>query len=164
MDNEDRRLIGNTPIFGGLKDSTIDFLIGDFEPVRRAAGEVFFREDEPGHSVFVMRAGRVTVGKDWKNSHVVLRELKRGDCFGEMALLDQESRSATVTAYDDSAAFEIPLIRLQQLYDRDLEQYLAIHMNMARIVSERLRSADDRLFELAMDSSDEGYERLFLCI
>lgn len=164
MDIEDRALISNTPIFGGLDVVTIDFLTDGQDPVRRAEGEHFFREGDDGQSVFVLRSGRVTVGKDWKNSHVILRELHRGDCFGEMALIDLQRRSATVTAYDDSTAFEIPLHKLQALHERNIEQYLIIHMNMAREVSRRLRTADDRLFDLAMNSADQGYERLFLYI
>lgn len=164
MNKDDRVLLQGTPIFGGLSEESIDFLLADGALVTRREGELFFREGDAGQSVYVLRSGRVTIGKDWKDSHVILRELRRGDCFGEMALLDLEPRSATVTAYEDSAAFEIPLARLQALNERDIEQYLIIHMNMAREVSRRLRVADMRLFDLAMNSSDEGYDKLFLFV
>ena len=77
-----------------------------------------------------------------------LSRLQRGDCVGEMAVLDLMPRSAAARADRRCVALEITRRCLAELYQRDPEQYAIIMMNMGREVSRRLRKADDRLFEL----------------
>jgi len=113
-------------------------------------GKFFFQENEPGTSMFVLREGRVAILKCWGERSHLVRYLKSGDCFGEMALLDLYPRSASVLAVDRSIAIEIPADSLHQLYQQDLEQFALIFMNIGRELSRRLRDADSRLFEQAM--------------
>ena len=71
-----------------------------------------------------------------------------GDCIGEMAIIDLQSRSASVRAVADCLAIEITRVTLNKLYQTDLEQFAIIMMNMGREVSRRLRIASDRLFTI----------------
>lgn len=57
----------------------------------------------PGHEMFLLRKGRARV--HWKSR--TLAEIGAGDVFGEMALVDQAPRDATVTAIDDCEAVPI---------------------------------------------------------
>jgi CRP-like cAMP-binding protein len=67
--------------------------------------------------------------------------LEAADSFGEMALADQETRSATVTAYSRCV-----LVRLSdQSINADPEIGLKVYRNISRLLSERLRQADERL-------------------
>ena len=94
------------------------------------------------------RRGTVLVQRKWKGESIELGRLAEGDCFGEMALIDFQPRSASVKAETDCQAIEIPSKSLRSLYKRDLEQFTMIMMNLGREVSRRLRVADDRLFEI----------------
>ena len=71
-----------------------------------------------------------------------LRELKRGDCFGEMCLMDFSPRSASVQAVENCRALEISTACLHQICELDLAQFAMIEMNMGREVSRRLREMD----------------------
>jgi len=71
-----------------------------------------------------------------------LRELKRGDCFGEMSLMDLSPRSASVQAVENCRALEISTACLHQICELDLAQFAMIEMNMGREVSRRLREMD----------------------
>jgi CRP-like cAMP-binding protein len=95
--------------------------------------------------MYVLESGRAAVVKEWQGRELLLRELGPGDCFGEMALIDLSPRSASVQALEDCSAFEIFAASLHQLYQRDLEQFALIQMNMARELSRRLRATDERL-------------------
>ena len=149
-------LLQAMPIFGAIREDVLVFLIEQAKIVRVPAGGCFFREgDEPG-GMFVLEAGRVAVSKDWQGRHCELHELGRGDCFGEMALMDLGSRSATVRALEDCSAIELLPDHLLSLYDRDLEQFALIQMNMGREVCRRLRAADQQLFAAAMASPISG--------
>ena len=114
------------------------------------AGDFFFREKDPADNVYVLEAGRAAVIKSWKDGEFVLRHLERGDCFGEMALMDFFPRSASVRAVADCQALALAPADLFRLFERDAEQFALIQMNMGREVCRRLRESDEQLFRVRM--------------
>ena len=145
---ESLSLLRQMPVFGGLNDATLLFLIERSDEVTIAANEFFFREGDPAKSLYVIRSGQVQVEKQWKGSEVPIGRFGAGDCLGEMAIIDLQARSASVRAETDCHSIEISRSALSQLYKHDLEQYAIIMMNMGREVSRRLRSATERLFAI----------------
>lgn len=140
-------LMQRMPVFGALRDDTLGFFAERATPVAVATGGYFFREGEPGDSMFVLQQGRVAVLKSWRGALHVINELAAGDCFGEMALMDLGPRSASVRATADCQAMEIGATLLLQLFEHDTEQFALIQMNLGREVARRLRHTDQLLFE-----------------
>ena len=138
-------LLQQMPLFGGIREDTLCFLLGVSRDAHVRSGAFFFREGDPGESMFVLESGTVEVRKKTRQATLLLSRLGPGDCFGEMALIELAPRSASVQALEDCSAFEIFAASLHQLYERDLEQFALIEMNMAREVSRRLRATDERL-------------------
>lgn len=132
------------PFFGGIREDMLVFLLDHCSEAKVPRGTVFFREGEPAESLFVLEAGSVEVRRRGERGEIVLCRLGRGACFGEMALVDLSPRSATVQALEDCSTLEIFADSLYRLYERDLEQFTLIQMNIARELSRRLRLADDR--------------------
>jgi len=145
------RLLQDMPVFGGVTDSVLRTLLARVPVVRVARNEYFFRQGEPGRSMFVLEHGKVAIIKDGEGHGYLLKYLERGDCFGEMALMDLFPRSASVVAVEDSAAIEIPTDALVEIQQKDLEQFTMIQMNMGREVSRRLREANERLFRARVE-------------
>ena len=141
-------LLQAMPIFGALRDDTLEFLLALMHEVRVAAGGWFFREGDAASGLFVLEKGTASVVKGWAGHEVLLRQLQAGDCFGEMALMDLQPRSASVRADADCLAIALGADDLLRLWEHDLEQFTLIQMNMGREVSRRLREADDELFRL----------------
>ncbi len=148
MSDTDTNLLRKMPVFGGLTDATLRLLIGGSGNVRVGRGEYFFRQGDDAQSLYVLREGEVEIERAWRESPVILGRLAKGDCFGEMALIDLMPRSAAARAVDDCVAIEIMQSALARLCQQSLEQYAIIMMNMGREVSRRLRVADTRLLEL----------------
>ena len=146
--NEYFPLLRRMPIFGGLNDSAIGFILERSITASVEAGGYFFREGDAARSLHVLIAGSVIIEKNWEGVPVELRSLEKGDCFGEMAIIDLQARSASVRASTDCQTIEITRATLHQLYQQDLEQYAILMMNMGREVSRRLRTASERLFAL----------------
>ena len=146
-------LLKRMPIFGAIRNDILDFLLDRSPIVTVRKDDFFFREGDEGQSMFVVESGRVAILKLWRGEQRLLRRLETGDCFGEMALMDMKSRSASVVAVEESSAIELSAGSLFELYERDLEQFTLIQMNMGREVSRRLREADDRLFGTVMERS-----------
>ncbi len=136
-------LLQNMPLFGGVSKEAIEFLLEHMTTMRLAAGESFFAEEESGTAMYVLEQGEVELVRNWRDKPRRLAVLGAGDCFGEMALMDFQRRSATARALTDCEALEISVADLHGLYKRDLEQFTIIQMNMGREVSRRLRAADE---------------------
>jgi CRP/FNR family cyclic AMP-dependent transcriptional regulator len=154
-------LLQRMPVFGGIRADILEFLLPRCPIVEVRAGAFFFRENDAADSMFVVEAGKVAVLKSWRNEEYLLHTLGPGDCFGEMALMDLMPRSASVRAIDDCRAIQLSAANLYQVYEKDLEQFAMIQMNMGREVSRRLREADERLFRAKMGMPDADAQHLF---
>lgn len=146
------QLLQNMPIFGGITEVTLKFLL-DLAPIIPVPKDhYFFHEGDEAVSMFVLERGKVAILKSWKGHDYLLRYLEKGNCFGEMALMDFFPRSASALAVEDCTAIEISSQTLYELYEKDLEQFAIIQMNMGREVSRRLREADKQLFEANIEA------------
>ena len=134
------------PVFGGIREDILEFILETAEIVSVLAGEYFFYEDETGNSMFVLEQGKVAVTKSWKGKNYLLMELHEGDCFGEMSLIDLGPRTASVLAIENCSAIKLSNSNILRIYRKDLEQFTMIQMNMGREVSRRLRNMDNHLF------------------
>jgi CRP/FNR family cyclic AMP-dependent transcriptional regulator len=143
-------LLQRMPIFGGIREDILKLILISSPLVSVPKGEFFFQENDEADSMFVLEQGRVAVLKFWQGQQHLLRHLEKGDCFGEMALMDLFPRSASVVALEDCTAIQLSTVSLHGVYEQDLEQFAMIQMNMGREVSRRLREMDERLFRARM--------------
>ena len=141
------QLLQAMPIFGGISEEMLQFLIDRAAIVEKAPEEYFFREGEKADAMFVLEKGEVAVSKQWNGEEFRLEKLSQGDCFGEMALIDLSPRSASVMAIEPSAAIAINYTNMLDLHMHNLEQFTLIQMNIARELSRRLRLADEQIFQ-----------------
>src|SRR5438105_15747596 len=111
------------PIFGGIRDDILQLLLELSRIVTVTKGGFFFREGERAESMFRLEEGKVIVLKGWQGQDWPLRSLERGDCFGEMALMDLFPRSASVGAVTDCRAIEISAASLYKICEKDVEQF-----------------------------------------
>jgi len=144
-------LLQRMAIFGGIRADILRFLLGLCPTVFVPANEFFFREHDQADAMFVLEAGKAAVLKSWCGQDFLLRTLKGGDCFGEMAVMDLCPRSASVRAVEDCTAIRISAANLYQVCARDLKQFSLLQMNMGREVCRRLRDSDNRLFTAKME-------------
>lgn len=147
MNTERLAILQNMPIFGGVREDILEFMLSDAPMRTFRRDEYFFREGDDAHSMFVLESGSAAVVKAWQGGAYLLRKLYAGDCFGEMSLIDFCPRSASVVALADSRAIELTKPNFFRVYRRDLEQFALIQMNMGREVSRRLRATDAMLFK-----------------
>src|SRR5512145_2318632 len=117
------------PIFGAIRPDVLASLVEACATIAVPAGGYFFREGDQAGSMFVLESGEVAVLKHWAGQQHELGRLRRGDCFGEMALIDLFPRSASVRALEACTAIELSTASLFKLYETDLEQFALIQMN-----------------------------------
>ncbi len=101
-------LIRSVEIFEGLDTRDVNKVLKVASGKKFGKDDVVFREGDVGDCFFLIIDGSVEVTKtlsDGRNE--VMATLKHGDYFGEMALLDGDPRSATVTALEDTKLLEV---------------------------------------------------------
>jgi CRP/FNR family cyclic AMP-dependent transcriptional regulator len=145
MRDEQIEALQRMSIFGGIRDDILRLILNVAPVVLVPQGDYFFREGDTADSMFVLEAGKAAVYKRLGGQECLLRNLNQGDCFGEMSLIDFSPRSASVRAVEDCTALQISAACISQVYEKDLEQFAMIEMNMGREVSRRLRESDAAL-------------------
>jgi hypothetical protein len=111
---EELRILSSIPIFTPLPGTSLEHLAGRLVPLRVDAGTVIVREGDPGDRFYIVAEGDVEVSADGK----LISELGAGAYFGEIALIRDVPRTATVTA-------RTPVV----LYALDREDFLAAVTN-----------------------------------
>lgn len=143
----EREFLKSVPLFSRLGEAALDSILRLMRRRRFRKEDTIFHEKETGDSLFIILHGRVKVaifGDDGKE--VTLSTLSEGDFFGELALLDQEPRSASVVAEEDCE-----LLSLQRDdFMRALEHDAGMSSSLIQALAQRLRKANHQISTLAL--------------
>jgi NTE family protein len=107
----------NVPVFAGLSDELLEKLSEQLREVAVSAGTWLMRAGDTADSLFIIRSGRVDV-IDEGPPEALIRVLRRGDVLGELALLRQGTRSASVRARRDAELLELDRAAFEDLIQR----------------------------------------------
>ena len=121
---------------------------------RFAAGEIIIRESEPGETAYVIEQGRVEVTKRLGEENVHLAYLGPEETFGEMSMIDEKPRSATVRAVEETLVREIHRDGFFDCLRTDPDAGL----NLLKVLFERLRETQASLLELKRSASRRSAE------
>jgi CRP-like cAMP-binding protein len=111
---------------------------------RYEAGEVIVRENDFGETAYIIGEGRVEVSKELDGRNVHLAYLGAGETFGEMSMIDEKPRSATVTAVAETVVSEIRRDDFFNSFQTDPK----VALTLLKVLFERLREADAMILEL----------------
>lgn len=138
-------LIQKVPIFKELRDDFLVRLAATMEELSFPTRHTIVQQGDEGRSLYVLASGQVRV-------HIGDRELaqlKREDCFGEMAVLDTEPRSASVTTLEPCDCL---ILTQQQLYEA-IDETPGIAVNIIRLLSRRIRELNQQVNALEKGQS-----------
>ncbi len=138
-------VLGKSPVFDLLSKAELAALAKLCRSVSWSAGEVVFREGDPGASLYVLAQGEVEVMSGHAGEDKVIAVLAAPSAFGEMALVDREARSATVRARTACQALELTVEAFTAFRKRSRDGFTFVVINVARILSSRLRETSQRL-------------------
>jgi signal transduction histidine kinase len=146
--------------FPGIKPNEVEELIATSKVNTYPAGMILCRENALETIFYMILEGDVEVTKVINQTEArVLKTLSAGDFFGEMALIHNAPRAATVTTKTDVVVLELD----KESFDRVLQHSSSVAMAMVREISERLRQNDEMAIEdLRMRASElaQAYQKL----
>ena len=126
------------PLFAGLDRINLAKLIPELEKVIFKSGEILFKQGDPGDSLFIIIDGIARVFLyDHKKGEQEIRTMGPKECFGEMALLTGESRSAGVKAVTELSVLKLS----RERFDSLLKKHHSLAIYFAGILAKRLASA-----------------------
>jgi CRP-like cAMP-binding protein len=142
-------VLRSMPPFAQVSEKLISELDGIMHHRQFIAGEYIFLQNDPGIGLYVINDGQVAIEKteNGKDS-ITLAEFSIGDFFGELALLDGETRSASAKAITDCKVSVLFKPDLDRLLDKYPKEGLKVVSGIAEIVVTRLRKLNDEYFTL----------------
>lgn len=147
------------PILQDLDEDEIRQLLKIARPIRYPKGTVILKEGETGESMYILEEGMVEVSKalvmrwgreDYQDRDKILTKLSAEDhaIFGEVALFEENRRTATVVALTDSLLLEIAKADFLRLAAENPRIGYKITRNIAQLLCSRLRKADEDTIKL----------------
>jgi len=152
------KLLQSVSLFWDLKEKELGYIAEKMVAKHYENGNYIFLEDSEGEQCFFVGEGSVKVTRLSKDGReVILAMLNAGDFFGEMSLLDGESRSANVIALEKTEVLTL---------NRDdflvvLHDYPQISIQLLKEMAGRLRKSDRQIASLSLSDAEK---RIALCI
>jgi CRP/FNR family transcriptional regulator len=135
-------LLSRIPVFAELGADDLGRVAQVAVPRAFEGQEVIFREGDDSDTCYIVRSGHARAIRHHSDGRMItLAHFGPGDIFGELAMFDDERRSATVEALDDLSTVAIPGSAMRALLARNPE--IAVKLVIA--LGRRLRAANERL-------------------
>jgi CRP-like cAMP-binding protein len=136
-----QKLVDHVDIFQGLRPVDVHKIFQKGMTVRIGKGETVFYKDTQGNQMYVILGGKMGVFDGPK----MLAELTVGMTFGEMSLLNNEPRSATVVALEAANL----LVLSEEVFQKLLTKRVAVQilLNMSRTMGKRLVASNMKVRE-----------------
>jgi len=133
-------ILRGLPYFSDLPDELLEKVCGETDQIDIPDGQVIIEEGSDSEEMYIVVDGQLVVTKQSGGKQVELGRIGPGDVVGEIALLDQAPRTATVSALVDTHAIRVPVRAFE-----DLLSDSRMVRRMFRTVTSRLRGIEDTL-------------------
>ena len=133
------------PLFHGLQDSEHLMLINACKIVKLIEGSFLFREGDRGHELYILLNGKMRIQTDEIG---VMGHIRPGDIVGEMGVVRNADRTATIIATENSMLFSIGRMDLEGLAGKAPRISYLIMRNIANVVSDRLATTNKKVESL----------------
>ncbi len=149
------------PLFDGLSQANIEELACASRFKRIPKGSFLFFQFDSAEAFYLVRKGSIAIQlENLDGRELIINEMRTGDCFGELALLIEQTHSTSASAMEDSIILAIP--RLTFLSVLKKEPLLA--MRLLEITAQRLQDSSRREEALAFHDAQQRLARLLLAL
>ncbi|MCZ7562055.1 MAG: cyclic nucleotide-binding domain-containing protein [Burkholderiaceae bacterium] len=144
---ENKAFLRRVPLLSSLNEQQLETLAAGSARRNFPKGRTIVAEGEPSQSLYILLSGRAKVQRsDSEGKEVILAVLGSGDFFGEMSLIDEAPRSASVITLESCDFMSINKDAFRSMLMQSNEMCMAVMRGMVR----RLREADKKIETLAL--------------
>jgi CRP-like cAMP-binding protein len=136
-------LLRRVPLFAGIEPARLKLLAYTSDVVTYRTGQILFRKGDAGDAAYVIIKGDAEVSVATGSGEIPIAQLHDGDFLGEIAILCDTPRTATVTAKSDLKALRI---RKEPFFEL-LRQFPEMAIELTRLLAERLSRTTAELVE-----------------
>jgi len=149
-------LLRSIPMFDRLSEGDLESLANALDMRTFPAGTEIFAQGDIGYSMYIVASGDINIFLPGEESRrVSLKDISRGEFFGELALFDEKPRSASALATTDTVLYELKRATLAAF----LEHHPSAAMAILRTMSGRMRETNALLHARVARNVNEEFER-----
>jgi len=143
-----REILAESPLFDNLLPNELSMVADLFSLRTYGAADIIFEEGDVGDAMFVIAHGSVEIlRKNPTGELTAIATLDAPQFFGEMSLIDKEYRSATVRSKTEATLLQLTNENLHIFAKNYRNGFTWVVVNIARVLSSRLREVNRRLSE-----------------
>lgn len=141
------QLIQNVPLFSGISSDGIEKMLSQMVIVKLTPNQVLFREGDVGTSMYIVMNGKIKIyHTSPKGDEKTITIFKKGDSFGELALIDGEPRSASAKALTFSELIKLDAFSFHELLQENYNMVKAILIELAKRIRKTNAQVQDLVF------------------
>ena len=145
--DENKAFLRRVPLFASLSEAQVDMLAAGSVRRNYPKGRTIVAEGEPSSSLYILLSGRAKVQRsDSDGKEVILAVLRSGEFFGEMSLIDDSPRSASVITIESCDFIAVSKEGFKAMLSQNNEMAMAVMRGLVK----RLREADKKIETLAL--------------
>ena len=145
----DRSLFAQSDIFADLEEEELEGVAEICEVLEMRSGEYVFREGDEGDRLYIVESGEVRISRVVPGTgEEAITVLKRGACFGEMAILDKSKRSTDAIVNARCKLLSISRANFEMMLQSDQVLANKVLWSVVRMLCARLRMTNETLRSL----------------
>jgi CRP/FNR family cyclic AMP-dependent transcriptional regulator len=146
-------------IFSGITKAYLESLLNKDAICSLDQNEYLFYEGDPGTGMFIVLDGTLDVTLEQDDINYVIASVKRGSFLGEISMLIDQKRTATVKAKEPSHLFHLETQRFKQQINVNDLNALRISYNISKVLAKRLKKADEIIRSLQLKSKSTSIQK-----
>lgn len=155
------RLLSENDLFRGLPPEEMEAIAGKLPMATCARGQLLYAPGETGEALFILKAGQVRLYRIAPDGRkLVLATVGPGTVFGEMVAVGQSMTDSFAEAVDDAVVCIMSRVDIEQV----MLEHPSVAVELVRVLSRRLRTAEKRLEQFAFAPVPERVARLLLSL
>jgi CRP-like cAMP-binding protein len=128
-------LLRGMPIFDQLDSQELGLVAGRLQSEAYKAGEVLFHEGDPGDKFYIVESGQLVVTRSVNGQTIELSQRGPGDYFGEIALLQNRPRTATISCMEETAVLSLEAEYFHEMVSKNMQLSQVVSRTVTRRLS-----------------------------
>lgn len=145
------QLVAGCPLFHEIYDNEVEEIIADCMVASYQPGDFIINQGDTNTDICVLLQGhaKVTISKDGKDQDVA--KLNKGDLFGELVLINETKRTASIVAVDQCDILVMTYENFFSYFQKKPKVFALMVLNVTRLITKRLKNSTETIQKLNKD-------------